>query len=108
YVNSYLSSTDPTMMAFGAWIGNRYKDYPNVIWILGGDANPNISGLSTKIQGLGNGLAAADPNHLITMEGCPVGICSTTNNSSITYWSPSAPPAFITLNGDYSQFGQAQ
>ncbi len=25
---------------FGQWIGNRYKDYDNVIWIIGGDRNP--------------------------------------------------------------------
>ena len=23
--------------AYGKWIGNRYKEYPNIIWILGGD-----------------------------------------------------------------------
>ena len=21
------------------WIGNRYKDYPNIIWIMGGDSD---------------------------------------------------------------------
>ncbi len=26
--------------AFGQWIGNRYKDYDNIIWIVGGDRNP--------------------------------------------------------------------
>jgi hypothetical protein len=26
--------------AFGKWIGNRYKDYDNIIWVLGGDRNP--------------------------------------------------------------------
>jgi hypothetical protein len=25
---------------FGAWIGNRYKNYNNIIWVLGGDRNP--------------------------------------------------------------------
>lgn len=25
---------------FGQWIGNRYKDYDNIIWIVGGDRNP--------------------------------------------------------------------
>ncbi len=25
---------------YGDWIGNRYKDYDNIIWILGGDRNP--------------------------------------------------------------------
>jgi len=26
--------------AFGKWIGSRYKDYDNIIWIIGGDRNP--------------------------------------------------------------------
>ncbi len=25
---------------FGKWIGNRYKNYDNIIWIIGGDRNP--------------------------------------------------------------------
>lgn len=25
---------------FGKWIGNRYKDFDNVVWIVGGDRNP--------------------------------------------------------------------
>ncbi len=25
---------------YGRWLGNRYKDYPNIIWILGGDRPP--------------------------------------------------------------------
>lgn len=25
---------------FGKWIGNRYKDYDNIIWIIGGDRTP--------------------------------------------------------------------
>ncbi|HEY2720176.1 MAG TPA: DUF4038 domain-containing protein, partial [Chitinophagaceae bacterium] len=25
---------------YGKWLGNRYKDYPNIIWILGGDRPP--------------------------------------------------------------------
>jgi len=26
--------------AFGKWIGDRYKNYTNVIWVMGGDRNP--------------------------------------------------------------------
>lgn len=27
---------------FGGWIGNRYKDKKNIIWVIGGDRNPRI------------------------------------------------------------------
>ena len=26
--------------AFGKWIGNRYRSYDNIVWIIGGDRNP--------------------------------------------------------------------
>jgi hypothetical protein len=31
---------DGNARAYGKWIGNRYKDRKNIIWILGGDRNP--------------------------------------------------------------------
>ena len=32
---------------YGRWIGNRYKNKKNIIWILGGDRNPDEKGLTT-------------------------------------------------------------
>lgn len=32
--------TVETAYSYGKWIGNRYKDQPNLIWVLGGDRNP--------------------------------------------------------------------
>lgn len=26
--------------AFGSWLGNRYKDHDNIVWVIGGDRNP--------------------------------------------------------------------
>lgn len=33
--------TPENALAYGRWIGARYKDRPNVVWILGGDRNPD-------------------------------------------------------------------
>lgn len=33
----YTNSTDAQVRAFGAWLGNRYKNRPNVMWLFGGD-----------------------------------------------------------------------
>ena len=30
--------------AFGKWIGDRYKNYTNIVWVLGGDRNPRNDG----------------------------------------------------------------
>ncbi|MBC6368346.1 glycoside hydrolase family 140 protein [Algoriphagus sp. AK58] len=32
--------TPETAYSYGQWIGNRYKDQKNLIWVLGGDRNP--------------------------------------------------------------------
>ncbi len=37
YYNSLLASSDATMTAYGTFFGNRYKNSPNIVWVLGGD-----------------------------------------------------------------------
>jgi hypothetical protein len=32
--------TESNAYIYGKWLGNRYKDFPNIIWILGGDRPP--------------------------------------------------------------------
>ena len=32
---------------YGRWIGNRYKNKKNVVWIIGGDRNPDEKGVAT-------------------------------------------------------------
>ena len=50
---------------YGQWIGNRYKDYPNIIWINGGDRDGG--GENKPIwDALGEGIKSADKNHLMT------------------------------------------
>jgi len=92
--------------AYGQWLGNRYKNYPNIIWQIGGDSNtPHISGLKQKMSDLATGLAAADPNHLITSEECPVGVCGVGSNSTLDIWGGAS---WVGLNSNYSQYGQTQ
>ncbi|MFN8240751.1 MAG: glycoside hydrolase family 140 protein [Bacteroidales bacterium] len=50
---------------YGQWIGNRYKDYPNIIWINGGDRDGG--GDNTPIwNAIGEGIKSVDHNHLMT------------------------------------------
>ena len=37
---------------FGQWIGNRYKDYDNIIWVIGGDRNPRDNSNDVAIWNL--------------------------------------------------------
>lgn len=36
-----IFNTADKARAYGMWIGKRYKDRPNIIWIIGGDDDPN-------------------------------------------------------------------
>lgn len=55
---------------YGQWIGNRYKDYPNIIWINGGDRQGG--GANFEIwNALANGIKSVDKNHLMTFH--PMG-----------------------------------
>ncbi len=51
--------------AFGKWIGNRYKDYHNIIWIVGGDRNPrpdseDVPIWNTMAEGIASGAGGYD------------------------------------------------
>jgi hypothetical protein len=50
---------------YGQWIGNRYKDFPNIIWINGGDRD---GGGNNKAiwDAIGEGIKSVDKNHLMT------------------------------------------
>lgn len=51
--------------AYGIWIGNRYKDFKNIIWIIGGDRE---GGGDNKAiwDALALGIKSVDKNHLMT------------------------------------------
>jgi len=50
---------------YGQWIGNRYKDYPNIIWINGGDREGGGNNFPVW-NALGEGIKSVDKNHLMT------------------------------------------
>ncbi|NOY38269.1 MAG: DUF4038 domain-containing protein [Chlorobi bacterium] len=52
---------------YGKWIGKRYKDQPNIIWILGGDRNPEKPGHMDIIRAMAEGIRGGDQGrHLIS------------------------------------------
>jgi len=51
---------------WGQYVGKRYKDFPNIIWLNGGDDNaPDLS----LVDAVANGIRVYDTNHLQTAEG---------------------------------------
>jgi len=51
---------------FGRFLGQRYKNTPNLMWLLGGGADPGPS--LESVRALALGIRAADTNHLMTAQ----------------------------------------
>jgi hypothetical protein len=50
---------------FGKWVGERYKDYDNIVWVIGGDRNPregsdDVAIWNTMAEGLAEGAGGYD------------------------------------------------
>ena len=77
---------DKNAYQYGKWLGNRYKSFPNIVWILGGDRPPLKDSLDKKniwramAKGIRDG---SDDEVIITYH--PWG-----ESSSVDYW-PNEP-----------------
>jgi hypothetical protein len=84
---------------FGAFLGNRYKNSPNIIWHMGQDFqswNSSSSDLNDEAQ-LMAGIRSADPNHLLMNQlSYPVSYSSQANSLNTTF------AANLTANFVYS------
>ena len=66
------AANDSDLTAFGADLGSRYKNYPNIIWMLGGDLDlTDFPNLRAKMQAILNGIESTDKNHMVTVENEP-------------------------------------
>jgi hypothetical protein len=55
---------------YGVYVGNRYKNFPNIVWLSGNDfqtwySNPGDNNLVKQVMA---GIASVDPSHLQTLE----------------------------------------
>jgi hypothetical protein len=85
------ASTDAQMNVYGQQIGARYKDYPNIIWAVAGDHQPDAT-LATRTVAMVAGLRAAGANQLITAQ-------SQRHFDAFSDWSSSG---FLQLNSLYT------
>jgi hypothetical protein len=104
YYPSMAKTSDTEMTAYGAFLGNRYKSYPNIIWLQGGDANINMcgSGLEKKVDDIAQGILSTDQRHLMAVEATSGvwGEASATNWSRYTF-GPNNPNGWLTLGTIY-------
>ncbi|MGO8817170.1 MAG: DUF4038 domain-containing protein [Terriglobia bacterium] len=104
YYANMATTSDVTMTAYGAFLGNRYKSYPNIIWFQGGDANVSLCGsdLAKKVDDIATGIRSADTVHLMTVEATNGvwGEASVTHWSSYTYGAGN-PSGWLTIGTIY-------
>lgn len=85
-------NTAANMTTYGNFLGNRYKGFPNIIWVMGGDSGPvGTFNLTTHYNNLAAGIKAAGDTHLFTAHPGP-------SHSSFDDYNQS----WLDLNGSYS------
>ncbi len=97
YLASYQNTSATTLKDYGAFLGARYANAPNIVWALGGDWDPSTLAVS-QLNELATGIRSADSIHLITVEVCRE--CSPVNQSSMDGWKGSPS---IDLNWVYAR-----
>jgi len=69
YVNEAHVVSEENARAYGRWLGERYRDTPNIVWVNGGDRIP--TGFEEVYRTLAVGLREGDGGtHLITYHPC--------------------------------------
>lgn len=55
-----------TMREYGRWVGERYREFGNIIWVDGGDADAAAFGALDLVDAVAEGLREASPDQLHT------------------------------------------
>lgn len=97
----YRPEGSPTMQdngvqgcrAFGQYLGDRYKNFPNIVWQHGGDYSDEFwEDGDPYVTAVALGIKDSDPNHIHTIE-----LISTTGSLDNPNWIP-----IVKLNGAYT------
>ncbi len=75
---------------WGRYVGKRYRDFDNILWIIGGDRNPDAA--RAEVDAVAQGLREADDRHLITAHCHP-------ENSAIDQYKDEG---WLDLNDTYT------
>jgi hypothetical protein len=80
--------------AYGRYLGNRYTNFDNIIWMNGNDFNTwKTPGDDTLVRAVAEGIKSADPRHLQTME---LNVYTSSSYDDPT-WVP-----ILAINGTYT------
>jgi len=84
------SATLEDMRSWGQFVGNRYKNFNNIIWSIGGDTNP--SPVENKVRECVNGIRDEDNRHLFTAHNQP-------ESYAVSAWPEES---WLTINNVYT------
>ena len=81
------------MTSWGQYVGNRYKSFPNIIWVIGADVDPrNYPGVPERVSAFVSGLQQSDPGHLLTAH-------NVRGEMAVTPWGGAS---WLTVNSIYT------
>ena len=84
------SASMSDMRAWGRYVGNRYRNYDNIVWAIGGDTDPTP--VRDKVREFVNGVRDNDTRHLFTTHNQP-------ESFAITPWPNES---WLNINNVYS------
>lgn len=108
-----------TMRAFGRYLGTRYQNQPNIVWVNGGDTSAAAYGVMDLVDAVADGILDVDTNHLQTAHcsrynsgidcydrpwlnfNTTYADCSTTARKIQTDFLRSATDPFVYIEGRY-------
>lgn len=107
----YMTTSNATSL--GQYLGNRYKNFPNIMWVHGGDTEPSEAPtLTPLVTALDNGIKQFDTNHIASYHitaihsSSEVYLTSSWHNfsSAQTFYNDAtnAPNAYKLLHTDYT------
>lgn len=59
-------ATDADAAAYGEFVGERYRDAPNIVWVMGGDRTDVEPELLARVDAMAEGVRAGGDGHLMT------------------------------------------
>lgn len=84
------NATISDMTAWGQYVGNRYTNYDNIVWVIGGDMDPTP--VKSKVQAMVDGILSRDTRHPFTVH----------NSRGVMAVTPWSGAAWLNVNNIYT------
>lgn len=85
------NATISDMRAWGEYVGNRYANYDNIVWVIGGDTDP--SPVKSQLEAMIDGIRSKDTRH-------PFTVHNVRGMMGVTPWSDAE---WLNINSTYTE-----